>query len=270
MDSFVVQSGFDVQAFIRRVQGDTTFYKAFKSLHFIPYKAVNDIRCFDKDGNVSATLYSHTSQTINGKCRQTFVAEEKVTGDMYKKNGSYYYYTAQLYDNLFFARKPVCNESDIVAGSLDIAGKSRVEKNIQDLKQLIFNPGSKVGGIPFTGRRASVFDEDEAGKYDFRIAVENKDGTPCYVFRILPKKEYASNVIYNELTTWFRKTDYSIVARDYSLSYHTLFYDFDVTMRVRTTQIGGKLYPVYISYDGNWHIISRKRERVKFVMDVIY
>ena len=96
------------------------------------------------------------------------------------------------------------------------------------------------------------------------------DGEPCYQFRITPKSGFENKVLYDELTTWFRKRDYSIVARNYSLSYHTMLYDFDVRMKVRTKQIGAKLYPTRIDYDGNWHIFTKKRERAKFTLDITY
>ena len=87
----------------------------------------------------------------------------------------------------------------------------------------------------------------------------------CYVFKAIPKKGYEDDVVYDELTTWFRKTDYTIMARDYSLSYKAGVYDFRVKMKVRTQQIGKRLIPSRIEYDGNWHIFTKKRERVRFV-----
>jgi hypothetical protein len=270
LDSVVISSGFDVKAFIRRVQTDTTFYKAFKSLHFVPYSAVNDIKVYDKDGKISATLHSRTKQHINNRCRTTEVLEQIVTGDIYKRNGDHNYYTEALFDHVFIAKKPVCNESDIVAGSLNARPKGQKEKSEYELKQLLFNPGAKVSGVPFMGDRASIFDEDEARKYDFKVTLDKYNSVPCYIFKITPKQGYESKVVYNELTTWFRKSDYSILARDYSLSYHTLVYDFDVRMKVRTQERDKKLYPTYISYDGNWHVFTQKRERVKFTIDITY
>ena len=193
-----------------------------------------------------------------------------MSGDFYKRNGNYNYYTAELYDYLFFAKTPVCGETDIIGSSMEDRGKGQLEKNKYELKQLIFNPGAKIGGIPFMGERASIFDPEEAGKYNFKISREMLDEVECYVFRISPKKEYLRKVIYNELDTWFRKSDYSIVARNYSLSYHTFFYDFDVSMKVRTRQILGKLYPTYINYDGDWHVFPKKRERVQFRAEIAY
>ena len=157
-----------------------------------------------------------------------------------------------------------------MAGSQEMKGKGKMEKSKYELKQLMFNPGSKVKGIPLMGDKASIFDEEEMKKYNFKVSIDTYDTTECFVFRITPKKEFLHKVVYNELTTWFRKGDYSILARNYSLSYHTLIYDFDVMMKVRTIQANHKLYPVSIDYDGNWHVFSKKREHVKVKMDVDY
>jgi hypothetical protein len=92
----------------------------------------------------------------------------------------------------------------------------------------------------------------------------------CYRFRITPKKGYEDKVIYKELTTWFRQRDYAILARNYALTYSNILYDFDVTMKVRTTEISGKIYPVSIEYRGDWHIFTKKRERVDFDVNITY
>ncbi len=270
LDTFVLKSGFDINAFIRRVRTDTTFYKAFKSLHLVQYNTVSDFKSYGKNDKVSATMHCKTRQDITNHCRITKIIDRQTTGDFLTRNGDYNYYTAGLFANLFFSDTPVCNETDIVAGSLDMHGKGQMEKNKYELKQLIFNPGSKVSGVPFMGDRESIFEPGEAEKYDFKIMQEQYNGQDCYVFKITPKPGYEHSVIYDELTTWFRNSDYSIVARDYSLSYHTLFYDFDVSMKVRTTQTGNKLYPVSIEYDGNWHVFTKKRERVKFNVEINY
>jgi hypothetical protein len=270
MDSFVVKSGFDVSAFIRRVQTDTTFYKAFKSMRFVPYHSENDILVYDKGNTIVASQHSKTQQKISNACRTTVMLEEKSTGDYYKPNGDFNYYTARLFAHLFFSKEPVCNESDIVSHALDKRPSGQMAKSEYELKQLIFNPGSKVAGIPFMGNKAAIFEPGESEKYDFKVTMETYEGQQCYVFRITPKEGYEHKVLYNELTTWFRKNDYSIVARDYSLSYSTMVYDFNVIMKVRTKQIGNKLYPTSISYNGNWHVFTKKRERVKFKIDINY
>jgi len=270
LDVFVVSSGFDVQAFIRRVRADTTFYKAFKSMRLVPCTMSNDIKVLDKHGYTTASLESKTKQKITAGCRTTEVLEQKVTGDFYKRNGDYNYYTAKLYAYLFFADKPQCNENDIVAGALDARGEGQLEKSKYELKQLMFNPGGKVNGVPFMGAHASIFDMPEAAKYEFSIRRDTAYATPCFLLTIKPKAGREHDVVYNEMNTWFRTTDYSILARDYSLSYHTLVYDFDVRMRVLLRQAGAKLFPSFISYYGNWQVLTKKRERVKFTTNISY
>lgn len=273
MDDVVVKAsrgGWDVQGFIRRVRNDTTFYKAFRSMRLVPYTATNDIKVLDKKGKVAASLYSRTKQLRKGNCRSMEVLEEKVTGNFYKRNKEYRYYTAELYAYLFFTKEPVCGEHDRVKGGLEERGKGQIEKSKYQLKQLIFNPGSKISGVPFMGDKAAIFEPSTAKLYDFKLLSEAYDSEDCYVFKAIPKKGNEGDVVYNELSTWFRKSDYAIVARDYSLSYKTMVYDFDVHMKVRTVQRNGKLLPSRIEYDGNWHIFSQKRERVRFTTVINY
>jgi hypothetical protein len=106
--------------------------------------------------------------------------------------------------------------------------------------------------------------------YDFKLILAEYDGEDCYLFTAVPKKEYKGEVVYNELSTWFRKSDYAIVARDYSLSYKTWVYDFNVQMKVRLKEINGRLLPSRISYGGNWHVATKKRERAQFLATVSY
>jgi len=106
--------------------------------------------------------------------------------------------------------------------------------------------------------------------YDFKLMLVEYGGEDCYLFSAFPKKEYKNNVIYNELSTWFRKSDYAIVARDYSLSYKTMLYDFDVKMKVRLRNVNGMLVPSFISYAGNWHVATKKRERAFFSTQLSY
>jgi len=269
IDEVVISNNdaFKVDDFIRMVKNDTTFYKAFKSLHLATYNAENDIKVFDKKGKqIKASLQSETKQIYRDGCRTMRVLEEHVTGDFYKKNGDYNYYTAELYASLFFTKGKVCGENNIVKGGInaETKGKDGLEKRKAQLKQLIFNPGSKVNGVPFIGSKSAIFDPEIAKMYDFRISDEVKNGVPCYRFEAVPRESYKDDVVINNLTTWFRKADYSIVSRDYSLSYHNMAFDFDVVIHVDLQQVDKNLLPSYISYRGNWHVIAKSRERVNF------
>lgn len=271
MDAVTIKAargGWDLAGFIRRVRTDTTFYKAFRTLRITSYVAVNDIKVLDKKGGTSASLYSKTKQTAAGGCRTMQVLEEKTTGNFYKRNKDYNYYTAELYDYLFFTHGKECGQNDVVGNSINEKGKGQAENAKYKLKQLIFAPGSKVTGVPLMGDKAAIFEPSVMKMYDFKLMSDEYEGVDCYVFKAVPKKEYEHKVVYNELTTWFRKSDYTILARDYSLSYNTMVYDFDVRMKVRTGHAGNKLIPTHIEYDGNWHVFTKKRERVRFVTNI--
>lgn len=266
MDSVVISAakeGWDVNAFIRRVRTDTTFYKAFRTLRIVPYTATNDIKMYNKREELIASLYSHTRQLRKNNCRSTQTIDEKVTGDFYKRNRQYRYFTAELFAYLFFSTGK-CNETDIVANALQEREPGFMGKSEWQLKQLIFNPGGKIKGVPFIGNKASIFEPEIAKMYEFSLLSVEYAGEDCYLFRAKPKTEYKDEVVYNDLMTWFRKSDYSIMARDYSLSYKAGVYDFDVRMKVRLQKVGDKLLPLRIEYDGNWHVVMQDRERSKF------
>lgn len=265
------EDGFNVANFINIIKADTTFYKAFKTMHLRTYDADNNITVLDKRGAVTASLQSETKQIYRNGCRTMKVLEEKTTGDFYTKKGNYNYFTAELYASLFFTKGTVCNEDNIVGGALSrsVSG-NRIEKSKAQLKLLMFNPGSTIPGLPFIGNKVGIFEPDVAKMYDFKLSAQNKNGEEAYCFEAVPKEEYKSKVVINRFVTWFRPSDYSIIARDYSLSYNALGYDFDVVMYVDLKQVGNTLLPSYISYKGNWKVVLKDRERVNFKASFSY
>lgn len=273
LDEYVMKAsreGWDIAGFIQRVKEDTSFYKAFKTLRITPHTSDNEILIYQKKGKLKASYHSKTRQVVAKGCRHTEWIHEDVTGDFYKKNKDYRYYTASLYDYLFFSEEPICGETNIVSRNVVERPSGRIEKHKEQLKQLIFNPGSKVAGVPFAGNKAAIFEPDIAAMYDFRILRTELAGEECYLFSAIPKPAYQHKVIYNLLNTWFRATDYAILARDYELSYSTVLYDFNVKMHVSLTEHKGQLVPSLITYSGNWHVATQKREIADFTMKLYF
>lgn len=261
------QNGFDISHFIHLIQQDTTFYKAFKTLRLFTYNADNDIRVYDKKGKtIKASLKSETKQVFREGCRVMHVLEEKTTGDFYNKDGSYRYFTAALYANLFFTKGKICGENNIVKGSLERegSGKNRMQKSIIQLKHLIFNPGEPVEGVPFISKKIGIFEPEIAKHYHFYIKSASINGEDCYLFEAIPQKGHEGKVVIKEFKTWLRISDYAIVSRDYTMNYNIGIYDFDVKMHVDLTKIKNQLLPSLITFDGNWHVWTKKREIVKF------
>lgn len=262
LSEVVIRSGFDVNKFLQRIKNDTTFYKAFRTLHILGFTSFNDIKMKDGDGNIKASLYSKTRQNrING-CRTMDVLEQKTTGNMYDgKDLSYY--TAELYAGLFFTNGKVCGENNIVAGhQRNVKSKSGIEKHKEQLKMLFFNPGQKIPGIPFIGDKVDIFDPSISKYYDFSIDLDEMNGQQCFIFKIIPKEDIdRDDIVFDNITTWFNSKTMEIVARNYDLSYDTPVYDFNVHMEVKMTKFQGMLVPELLTYNGNWKVAFKKRER---------
>ncbi len=265
----VVRSNLNVQAFIKRVENDTTFYKAFRNLRVLGYSSLNDVRMMDKKGQIKASLSSKTKQQVNHGCRWMQVLEEQTTGDLYDNKSQFNYYTPELYAALFFTRDTICGETNIVTGnSFTTQGKGGMEKHKEQLKMLFFNPGKRIPGIPFIGNKIALFDDKVAARYDFQVDMDAFKGEMCYVFKITPRTDLTDDekneIVINELTTWFRIDTWEIVARTYDLSYKAGVYDFDVHMQAEMTKVGDYLVPKVLHYNGTWNVIFKKRERTVF------
>jgi hypothetical protein len=265
----VVRSNLNVPAFIKRVQDDTTFYKAFRNLRVLGYTSLNDIRMMDKKGKQKASLQSRTRQHASKGCRWTEVLEESATGDIYDKNHNLNYTTAEMYAGLFFAHDTICGETNIVKDmTFSLKNKKGLDKHKEQLKMLFFNPGKKIPGIPFIGGKIALFDEDVAKRYDFVIDMNAFKGEMCYVFTLTPREELSNSkkdkIVVDEMITWFRIDTWEIVARKYTLSYNTGVYDFNVHMEVEMTKFGEYLVPSLMRYDGNWDVMFKKREKGVF------
>lgn len=265
----IVRNHMDYNSLLRRIQNDTTFYKAFRNLHIIEFSSYNDIRMLDKSDNVKASYYSKTTQHRDGDCRTTQVLEQKTTGDFLKSNGDFNYLTGEMYASIFLTKGQTCGEDNIVAGrDFTTAGKSGTEKHKEQLKMLFFNPGKKIPGIPFIGNKLDLYDEDAHKLYNYTLDYTSYRGNYAYAFSIKPKDDLGffqkSDIVVDEMTTWFDAKTMEVIGRTYALSYKAGLYDFDVNMQVEMTHVGNLLVPETMRYKGNFSAITKKRERGEF------
>lgn len=265
LSEVVVSNRLNVPLFIERVKSDSSFYKAFRNLRLVNYRAINDVRMLNSEGQFLASLFSKTHQIRKGGCRSMEVEEERSTGDFYNSDGGYNYYTAEMYAGLFFTKGTICGESPFVGNyQFSTEGKSGMDKHKEQLKMLFFNPGKRISGLPFMSGKTAVYDEDMAGYYDFSVDMEAYNHHSCYVFRQKVKPGAEDDVVLDEMITWFDDKTFEVIARNYSLSYKAAVYDFQVTMEVQMTHCGGQLVPGLIRYVGNWKALFKKRERGVF------
>ncbi len=266
LSEVIVRTDLNVPKFIDRVKKDTTFYKAFRTLHILGFTAWNDIKLRDKKGKIKASLLSKTRQDRKNNCRTMEILSEKTTGNFYDDKHNNNYFTGQLYSGLFFTNGSVCNENNVVKG-IDFRPKSSngMEKRKEQLKMLFFNPGKKIPGIPFIGDKIDIFDPERAKLYDFIIDFGDYEGQSCYVFSVKVKRDLdnsdKNSVVIDSMVTWFSAKTMEVMARNYDMSYDAGVYDFDVHMEVQMTKFGNLLVPKLLRYIGNWDVVLKKRER---------
>ena len=262
LSEVVVNSNLNVASFIEKIKSDTSFYKAFKNLRVLNFSAINDIRMNNKKGEANASYFSKTNQTYKNTCRKMITTEEAIAGDFFDENKNYNYYTAELYASLFFTKDSSCGETNIIgAKAFTTDGLKGMEKHKQQLKMLFFNPGQKINGLPFMSNKTAIYEDDMAEYYDMKIDIETYNNASCFVFKQKVKEGNKSNVVIDEMTTWFDDQTFEIKGRNYSLSYDAGDYDFDVQMQVEINKFGNYLVPTLIRYTGNWKAIFKKRER---------
>ncbi len=273
LDSFVVtasKKGFEVADFIEIVQQDESFFRAFHNLRFTPHIASNEVEIFNKKEKIKAANYHRIQQFIVGNCRMMDYLSEEIKGKYFKnkQKRKHRYYTAKMHEQIFLTKGKICGEP--AQPSILTANVSGIQKHINELKKLIFQPGKEVD-VPFIGGKTAIFKEDMLKYYDFYISSKRyEDKKECFVFRAVAKPEYrAGKTIIKYLETYFDKTDFQVLARNYHLKYSGLF-DFDVKMKVELTQQGDQYLPALVEYNGNWKIPTQRREMVKFSIDFDY
>ena len=265
LTAVVMDKNLNVPGFINKIKNDSSYYKAFRNLHVLSFTALNDIRMLDKKGGLNASLRSRTKQTRSKGCRSMQVLEETATGDFYTDDKQYNYYTAQMYASLFFTKGTVCGETNIVAGTTFFTdGKTGMDKHKEQLKMLFFNPGRRIDGLPFMSNKTAIYDDDMADRYDMNIDMDLYNNVSCYVFTQKVKPGKSDGVIVDEMVTWFDDQTFDVIARKYSLSYDAGVYDFKVGMEVEMTKVGALTVPSLIRYNGNWKVVTKKRERGVF------
>jgi hypothetical protein len=259
---------FSVEDFIQLVQEDRSMESAFQNIRFHAYTFANDIRFFDKKGKIKASYSSINEQYIKNGCRSMVVGPSKSYGKYFKRNGSYKYYTSSLYDRIFYTHGVICEDSNSVRSYQEKSNpKTKMEKQILELKKLIFNPGQR-SEILFIGDKMEIFSPEMQEYYNYTIRQgQEPEGRSCYIFTAQAKEEYAhsNKIVVQYIESFFEKGSLDILARNYDLAYKTAAYQFDVKMKVQLKKINDLHIPSQVQYDGLWKIAGLKTENAQFI-----
>nr|WP_121269623.1 hypothetical protein [Pedobacter schmidteae] len=253
------------ETFIRAVTTDTSFYQAFRSMKKYAFTAENSIYTYDKKNRVNGKLYRKIKRKSTAPWIEYLVKQD--TGHLFKKNGKYELYTAELFDYIFMNAYQSAYTSGSAMGKVAGANAGYKEK----LKTLIFSPGRPVKGLPFIGDKTEIFTANMRQYYDYTFySATYLDTIPVYRFKVTIKpdlsKRTKESLMIKELTTIFDKRNFEILGRYVDMKYSNMLFDFNVQMNIEMQYFGEEKLPAKVSYQGNWNVPLKKAERASVLV----
>jgi hypothetical protein len=221
---------------------------------------------YDRKSRVAGAYRAIHEQKVEGHCRTMHAVSEDWTGRIRKRHReASRYYTARLLDRLFFYEGTICNRS---SDAKQRVPDSAMERHVEELKRLIFSPGSP-SDVPLIGKKTELFTDAMRPYYQFHIrSARYRDKIDAYVFEVRLKPEYQQReeeqTVIKGLTTYFSKEDFQVLGRTYEMAHHTLLYQFDVEMEIELMRQDGIYLPAQINYKGAWNIPFKRREDGSF------
>lgn len=258
-----VNKDFSTEDFIKLVQKDTTFYKAFKNLSYFPHKTNTEIDVLDTENKEKAKVSRESTHYHKNDSTWVVINAEQVKGKYYKKNGSNKYYTGEMFDRVFFKTDTVYYPNNFVSNTYEQKEwSSRSEKHYEQLKKFVFAPGGEVKGVPIIGNKLEIFSPKMRQYYDFKISVVDYQGTSCYKFTCRKKKEVKEEkVVIQFLHSYFDRKTMSVIGRDYLIKHNTALFDFEIFISVKMKRDKDNNYlPIELKYTGWWKLPFKASE----------
>ena len=266
VDISAVSDSFDTQKFINIVHDDTTFYLAFKAMNFYPARYSGNLKVYRKGEKEKGVIERTALRHNENDTMWVTIEQELIKGKIKRRNGEFNYKTADAWNEVFF---PVNKQFVLLYSQRDFEkkkGQSNAEKHRNEVKQMMFSPGTDVAGVPLIGDKMGIFEPEMQPYYDFSVYPGNyKDSIDCWVFEAEVKPEYRrGKTVIKNLVTWFDVDHYNVMKREYSIEYYSLPLDFNITIKVENQYFKGVLLPEYIKYDGFFDIPFMKKEIIEF------
>lgn len=265
-----VSAGFTPEDFIRMTKRDTSFYRAFKNLKLYPHSSRNQVTIYNKKWKQIGKMDRTATHYSDGNKGWIKINKETTDGKFYKKNGTHKYFTAEMYDKVFFEKGKfsVNNTVDSAYKQKEVANRSKQEKYYEQLKTFMFSPGLGVEGVPFIGHKLNIFDGKMTKYYDYLLEKTMfRDSISCYKFTVKVKEGIRKEkVVISNLTTFYDRRTMKVLARSYALKQTTAMFSFDIQMFIMLGLQFNEYLPLEIKYNGEWDVPFKKPERISFEM----
>ncbi len=260
----------DIKSMIAQTIHDTTFYRAFQRLRRVEYTFTSELYFYHPQWKPHTYMRSKRRQHIRNQIRTHDILEEYIHQNMVNLKSDYIFYTAKMYDRLFYINTPVSVPA-IWTDNLDDlpTPDTRMEKYVLSLKKLLFAPGTKID-LPLLGDKTAIFTEKHLDKYIFTLVLDRDSyPEPVYKFKILADPSLPENaMVIKELTTVFDQRTKQVLNRNYQLRYSTVLYNFDVSMYIQVEPSPSGYLPTRIKYEGWWKVPLKKPEWCKFEFNI--
>lgn len=264
-----VEDDFDTDAFIDKVKSDSTFYLAFKALNYYPAVYKGWLKAYKRGEVEKGHVIREAERFREDDWMWVEIIQEDFKGKIKKKNGEYKYLTAETWDEVFFPQVKQKVSMHMAKDFDKVKGQSKAEKHKMEVKQMMFNPGNEVDGVPLIGKKMGIFEEDMHEYYDYSVySAYYKDSIQCLVFtaEALPEFRKGKTVI-KSLTTYFNQETFEVMQREVFLSYSSLPIDFDIYIKVENQLVKDVLLPENIYYKGFFDVPFMKKEEVEFKLN---
>ena len=266
VDISAVSDSFDMQKFITIVHDDTTFYLAFKAMNFYPARYKGWLKVYRKGEKEKGAIERIALRHVENQLMWVTIEEEVVDGKIKRKKGGFNYRTVEAWDEVFY---PVNKQFVALQGDRDFKrekGQSNAEKHRNEVKQMMFSPGTDVAGVPFIGDKMGIFEPEMQPYCNFSVYPGKfRDSIDCWVFEAEAKPESNKRkTVIKSLVTWFDKGNYNVMKREYTITYFSIPIDFRINIKVENRYFKGVLLPDIIIYDGFFDVPFIKKEIVEF------
>ena len=279
LDSVVVKASteyLDVETVIDFIIRDQSFYKAFRNLRLYEHKLDVSMDAFNRRGDPKGQFSGKFEQEVDDLCRSLDTISLAFTPKFFRRNGKPRYYTYQLIDRIFLTRGVVCEqELDSIYDVDDVEEpeadevERRTQNHIQELKKLMFAPGTPVD-LPLMGNKTAIFENRMRKFYDYSL-YQDPETSGLLVFQAKLKENWVdreSRAVINDLIVYFDPKTMEIKGKKYWLDYRSMAYRFDVKLDVKISEIEGIQIPSTIDYDGFWKIPINKKENASFSIQI--
>ncbi len=257
-------NGFSKEDFFTYVKNDTTFYMGFKHLRYYSHNYESQLRILDKKGNIKGALSRKGKHYSDGTHAWILDDSLNIEGKIYKRNGTYRFYTPKAFEEVFFPK-------DTINVSLKISSKKnkRESQNMRDAKTVGFSVGSEETEQNKLGlrKKLAIFSAKMQQYYNYILSDTIYNNKDCYVFTVQVKNDSNEDkVLIKKLTSFFDKENFNVIYREYKFDYNHLLFNIDMDIIVHMDYIDNIHVPVKIYYKGIWNIMFFRPERAEFIL----